>query len=99
MHKFRDTLFKRYNDVSFLLSTIKWEDLPEFLSVLFDGEFDDQLWQIYLSNPFRTDSFGDFKQKIIESAKPKEQVETEAQKAAKNALAMLEDMGGDGFGV
>ncbi len=82
-----------------MLSTIKWKDLPEFLSVLFDGEFDDQLWQIYLSNPFRTDSFVDFKQKIIESAKPKEQVETEAQKAAKNALAMLEDMGGDGFGV
>lgn len=99
MHKFRDTLFKRYNDVSFLLSTIKWKDLPGFLHVLFDAEFDDQLWQIYLSNPLRTDSFGDFKQKIIESTKPKEQVETEAQKAAKNALAMLDDMGGDGFGV
>ena len=82
-----------------MLSSIKWKDLPGFLHVLFDAEFDDQLWQIYLSNPLRTDSFGDFKQKIIESTKPKEQVETEAQKAAKNALAMLEGMGGDGFGV
>lgn len=99
MHKFRDTLFKRYNDVSFLLSSIKWKDLPEFINLVFDAEFDDRLWQIYLSNPLRTDSFEDFKTKIVESAKPKEQVETEAQKAAKNALAMLEGMGGDGFGV
>lgn len=99
MHKFRDTLFKRYSDVSFLLSTIKWKDFPEFLMMLFDVEFNDQLWQIYLSNPLRTESFEDFKQKIEESVKPKEQIETEAQKAAKNALTMLESMGGDDFGI
>ena len=67
--------------------------------MLFDAEFDDRLWQIYLSNPLRTDSFADFKQKIVESVKPKEQVESEAQIAAKNALALLESMGGDDFGI
>ncbi|MBX8978116.1 hypothetical protein [Enterococcus gallinarum] len=82
-----------------MLSTIKWNDFPEFLSVLFDAEFDDRLWQIYLSNPLRTDSFNDFKQKIVESVKPKEQVESEAQTAAKNALALLESMGGEDFGI
>lgn len=60
-----ETRYSKDITMSLLLSTIKWKDLPEFLSVLFDGEFDDQLWQIYLSNPFRTDSFGDFKQKLL----------------------------------
>lgn len=99
MNKFRDTLFKRYNDVSFLLSTIKWKDFPDFLAVLFETDFEDRLWQIYLSNPLRTESFDEFKQKIIESGKSKEQVETESQQAAKDALAMLDSMGGDRFGV
>ena len=37
--------------------------------------------------------------KIVESVKPKEQVESEAQTAAKNALALLESMGGEDFGI
>ena len=70
----------------FCLSTIKWNDFPEFLSVLFDAEFDDRLWQIYLLNPLRTDSFNDFKQKMLNDVKPKEQVESEAQTAAKKCF-------------
>lgn len=99
MHKLRDTLFKRYSDVSFLLSTIKWRDVPDFLITMFEEQSNDELWRIYLSNPLREDTFNDFKQKILESNKPKEQVEQEAQAAARYALDMLDSMGGDSFGI
>ena len=49
--------------------------------MLFDGEFDDQLWQIYAIDPFQLIHLV-ILQKFL-AAKPKEQVETEAQKAAK----------------
>ncbi len=99
MHKLRDTLFKRYSDVSFLLSTIKWRDVPDFLITMFEEQSNDELWRIYLSNPLRDDTFNDFKQKILESNKPKEQVEQEAQAAARYALDMLDSVGGDSFGI
>ncbi len=99
MHKLRDTLFKRYSDVSFLLSTIKWRDVPDFLITMFEEQSNDELWRIYLSNPLREDTFNDFKQKILESNKPKEQVEQEAQAAARYALDMLDSVGGDSFGI
>lgn len=35
----------------------------------------------------------------MEKAKPKEQVESESQKAAESALRMLEKFGGDDFGI
>ena len=95
----RDTLFKRYSDVSFLLSTVKWRDVPEFLVTMFEEQTDDDLWRIYLSNPMREGTFNDFKQNIIESSRPKAQVEHEAQAAAKNALDMLDRTGGDLFGI
>ena len=99
MHKLRDTLFKRYSDVSFLLSTIKWRDVPDFLITMFEEQSNDELWRIYLSNPLREDTFNDFKQKILESNRPKEQVEQEAQAAARYALDMLDSVGGDSFGI
>ena len=99
MHKLRDTLFKRYSDVSFLLSTIKWRDVPDFLITMFEEQSNDELWRIYLSNPLREDTFNDFKQKILESNRPKEQVEQEAQVAARHALDMLDSVGGDSFGI
>ncbi|ATC61775.1 hypothetical protein SAMN02746068_00493 [Lactococcus chungangensis CAU 28 = DSM 22330] len=99
MHKLRDTLFKRYSDVSFLLSTIKWRDVPDFLITMFEEQSNDELWRIYLSNPLREDTFNDFKQKILESNRPKEQVEQEAQAAARHALDMLDSVGGDSFGI
>lgn len=99
MHKLRDTLFKRYSDVSFLLSTIKWRDVPDFLITMFEEQSNDELWRIYLSNPLREDTFNDFKQKILESNRPKEQVEQEAQTAARHALDMLDSVGGDSFGI
>ena len=82
-----------------MLSTLKWEAVPDFLTTLFEEEINDSLWRIYLSNPYREGSFNDFKQKTIEENKPKEQVESEAQKAAQNALNMLDQIGGDSFGI
>ena len=66
---------------------------------MFEEQSNDELWRIYLSNPLREDTFNDFKQKILESNKPKEQVEQEAQTAARYALDMLDSVGGDSFGI
>ena len=82
-----------------MLSTMRWEAVPDFVTTLFDEELNDKLWTIYLSNPYREGSFNDFKQKAVDSNKSKEQVESEAQKAAKNALNMLDNIRGDSFGI
>lgn len=83
-----------------MLSTIKWRDFPDFLSVMFEEMTDDKLWAMYLSNPMRQNvSYSEFKEQTIEKAKPKEQVESESQKAAESALMMLEKFGGEDFGI
>ncbi|MCH4167679.1 MAG: hypothetical protein LKF42_00370 [Streptococcaceae bacterium] len=78
---------------------MKWRDIEGFLSTMYEEQANDELWRIYLSNPFRDGSFNDFKQKIIDDNKPKEQIEAEANTAAKNALDMLNRTGGDSFGI
>lgn len=82
-----------------MLSTVKWQDTFDFLATMFEEQFTDDLWKIYLSNPFRNQSFNEFKQSIIDSNKPKELIESEAKAAAKNALNLLNSVGGDEFGI
>ena len=83
-----------------MLSTIKWRDFPDFLSVMFEEMTDEKLWSMYIANPMRQNvSYNEFKEQMLEKAKPKEQVESESQKAAESALRMLEKFGGDDFGI
>lgn len=83
-----------------MLSTIKWRDFPDFLSVMFEEMTDEKLWSMYIANPIRQNvSYNEFKEQMLEKAKPKEQVESESQKAAESALRMLEKFGGDDFGI
>lgn len=83
-----------------MLSTIKWRDFPNFLSVMFEEMTDEKLWSMYIANPMRQNvSYNEFKEQMLEKAKPKEQVESESQKAAESALRMLEKFGGDDFGI
>lgn len=82
------------------MSTIKWRDFPDFLSMMFEEMTDDKLWSMYIANPMRQNvSYNEFKEQMLEKAKPKEQVESESQKAAESALRMLEKFGGDDFGI
>lgn len=98
----RDILFKRYSDVSFLLRSMRLYELPEFLVYVFKETNNDELWEVWMANPFRDGNFEDFKREVIEEArerqKPKEQVEYEATQAAEKALANLNQFGGDVFG-
>lgn len=83
-----------------MLSTIKWRDFPDFLSVMFEEMTDEKLWSMYIANPMRQNaSYNEFKEQMLEKAKPKEQVESESQKAAESALMMLEKFGGEDFGI
>lgn len=83
-----------------MLSTIKWRDFPDFLSVMFEEMTDEKLWSMYIANPMRQNvSYNEFKEQMLEKSKPKEQVESESQKAAESALRMLEKFGGDDFGI
>lgn len=83
-----------------MLSTIKWRDFPDFLSVMFEEMTDEKLWSMYIANPMRQNvSYNEFKEQMLEKAKPKEQVESESQKAAESALRMLEKFGGEDFGI
>ena len=83
-----------------MLSTIKWRDFPDFLSVMFEEMTDEKLWSMYIANPMRQNvSYNELKEQMLEKAKPKEQVESESQKAAESALMMLEKFGGEDFGI
>lgn len=83
-----------------MLSTIKWRDFPDFLNTMFDEMTDEKLWSMYIGNPLlQKTSYIEFKDQMIEKAKPKEQVESESQKAAESALRMLEKFGGEDFGI
>lgn len=83
-----------------MLSTIKWRDFPDFLSVMFEEMTDEKLWSMYVANPLlQKTSYNEFKEQAIEKSKPKEQVESESQKAAESALRMLEKFGGEDFGI
>ena len=67
---------------------------------MYQEDQEDSLWRIYLSSPFREESYNDWKDKLIESSKSKDQVEKEAIEAAEEALAILDLMsGGDVGGI
>lgn len=67
--------------------------------VMFDSERHDILWEMWVSNPFREESFDEFKTKalseIVENSQSKAQKEANAVKGMTDALALL---GGDFVG-
>ena len=67
--------------------------------VMFDSERHDILWEMWVSNPFREESFDEFKTKalseIVENSQSKAQKEATAVKGMTDALALL---GGDFVG-
>lgn len=66
---------------------------------MFDSERHDILWEMWVSNPFREESFDEFKTKalseIVENSQSKAQKEANAVKGMTDALALL---GGDFVG-
>lgn len=97
-------LFKRYSDVSFLLRSMKYEELSSFIFVMLEERRDEQLIEAYRlnqSNPFNEQkmSFEEFKNEVTkqsnDSLKTKEQKELEALAGMNKALEML---GGDIIG-
>lgn len=79
-----------------------FDELPDFIVYLFDQTTNDQIWEAWKSNPFREVSFEQYKESVLheatEKAKPKEQIETEANRAKNNALNQLKNYsGGDQF--
>lgn len=67
--------------------------------VMFESERHDVLWEMWISNPFREESFEDFKSgalaEIAENSQSKAQKEATAVKGMTEALALL---GGDFVG-
>lgn len=67
--------------------------------VMFESERHDVLWEMWVSNPFREESFEEFKTKalaeIAENSQSKAQKEVTAVKGMTDALALL---GGDFVG-
>lgn len=96
-------MFKRYSDVSYLLHSLTFKELPSFIVELVDSTNHDELWEIWMSNPLREGTFEEFKEEImtktIEKSKTKEQLEKEAQLAKNRALEKLTKIdGGEHFG-
>lgn len=81
-----------------MLRSIKFRELPDFLLNMYKEIQEEELWRIYLSNPFREGSFEDWKIAAMGDGRTKEDIETEATTAAANALKMLNGIGGDDVG-
>ena len=95
-------LFRRYSDIPFLLHSIKFEKFSEFLSFMVQQQNDDELWEVWKSNPFKEGSFEDFKNGVVKEAqrrsKTKDEVELEAKDAANKALSSLNKYGSETLG-
>lgn len=67
--------------------------------VMFESERHDVLWEMWVSNPFKEESFEEFKsgalEEILENSQSKAQKEATAVKGMTDALALL---GGDFVG-
>lgn len=81
---------------------MRFEELHEFLVYMLKETNDDELWEVWMSNPFKEGSFEEFKKDVLQEAKekqkPKAQVEYEANQAADKALKNLDQFGGDMLG-
>lgn len=86
-----------------MLHSLSFDELEPFIEVMYNQKFEDDLWEQYLSNPFREGSFSEFKEEALSQIKtkdnrPKEVVEEEARIAEENALKILDGMGGGKLG-
>lgn len=82
-----------------MLRSIKFRDLPEFLATMYAEIQEEKLWEIYLSNPLREQSFDEWKKAAVGDGRTKQEIETEAIEAAGKALSLLNNLGGDVNGI
>lgn len=75
-----------------MLRSLTFDDTIPFLLNLYNEVQEEKLWTIYLSNPYREQSFNEFKNSLVGSGKSKEEIEKEAQHAAASALESLNIM-------
>lgn len=79
---------------------MKFEELPGFMIFLFEEVSNEELLEAWRSNPFREESFEEFKENIrqetIQRSKSKEEIEQEANEAKDKALASLNKFDGGG---
>lgn len=96
MNKFKDTLFKRYDDVSFLFSTMDLEDLWNFIREMYLEIREEKIEQLYFANPLQDKDYKTFREEIIkrseEASKTPEQKRAEARKASEEVDKFLADM-------
>lgn len=81
------------------MHSIKFRDLPDFLLTMYEEIREEKLWEIYLSNPLRDQSFEEWKKIAIGDGRTKKEIETEALEAADKALSLLNNVGGDVNGI
>ncbi|WP_208560637.1 hypothetical protein [Marinilactibacillus kalidii] len=86
-----------------MLHSLRFKELPSFIVDLVENTNNDELLEIWMSNPLREGNFEEFKEQImaksIEKSKTKEQLESEAQLAKNRALEKLKKIdGGEHFG-
>lgn len=63
-------MFKRYNDVSFLLSTLDMSEMPGFITTLFEELQEEKLWYVWNHLAFRDEDFEPFKNRVKENPQP-----------------------------
>lgn len=61
-------MFRRYNDVSFLLSTMELSDLYDFIITMYDEISEDRLWYVWNHLPFRETGYQEFKDSLGSSS-------------------------------
>jgi len=80
-------LFKRYNDVSFLLASMSVSDFLDFLVVMFEEMQEEKIWYMWNHLAFREEGYAEFRKKVLQAAQP---AEVKKQNAELEALQGLE---------
>lgn len=69
---------------------MKFYEVGDFLLTMYKEIQEEQLWEIYISNPLREGTFEEFKLNAFGDGRTKAEIEQEANEEAAKALAMLD---------
>lgn len=79
-------LFKRYNDVSFLLSTMGMSEFFEFITVMLEEMQEEKIWYMWNHLAFREEEYQDFKKRILDQLKTPAEKKAERDKEEQKGI-------------
>ncbi|WPC08012.1 hypothetical protein [Globicatella sp. PHS-GS-PNBC-21-1553] len=93
-----DILGKRYGNIQSLFFYVSWDEISDFLIFVMEEVNEDEIKNVYLSNPLQQESYKEFKERVMRDIKnqslPKELRNAQAELNAMNLDNWFKERGG-----